>query len=133
MNSDPTVRARDRGPVYRSDTPVSARVDIAWHRGYEAGKKGERERNLTLAGAALIVVWLWHHYRLHAHLCLLPWVIALSLILTVLLGPALVLFAVVRAVVRIYVRRSRESQPVVSPMAAAMDTGSDGPDNWPPF
>ncbi len=100
--------------LYRSDTPVSARVDIAWKRGYDVGVKDGRRLALV---ASLVAVWTFtRRNRIHP-----VWVILAALVAI----PGVVLFVTVRALVRAD-RHRRALARATAGMAAQTVTLSDG-------
>jgi hypothetical protein len=87
---------------YISDTPVSARVDVAWQRGYDAGK-AEKRATVALVLGVFATVSPWLKGKGH----LLPWVImatvivsAITLAIAIPVALALLIFKGVRFFIR---------------------------------
>jgi hypothetical protein len=104
---------------YRSDTAVSVRVDMAWNKGFEAGKAEARR----LAGLVLVVQTFGYLRR--KRLPIIPTVLILA-VLAVYLVPAVVVSS---AVATVLARREHATPRGVISGASPGNTA----EGWGPF
>ncbi|MBF6558175.1 MAG: hypothetical protein IVW52_18880 [Acidimicrobiales bacterium] len=114
--------------LYRSTSPVSHRVDIAWRRGYETGRA--EGRKLAVVALAVAVLTLWRHPAVRGHTHLIPWTLVGSLVaLSLMIGSIPFVLAVLG--IRWGVRRRRNRPGVQAAITPVVEGQPDK--DWAPF